>query len=172
PRLSGVWEWVSGQRDLGPRYLLEGTSASLSLQLRTYALGAILGLASLGAVQASYTLFGPMTILFLGISLVAIPEAARVLRRSPRHLPYFCMLVSGGLAGTGLLWGLVVLVAVPRGLGAWLLGPIWRATYPLVVPQTVYVVSQGIGYGSSIGLHALGASRRSLRAALIWAVLF
>ena len=172
PRLSGAWEWVSGQRDLGPRYLLEGTSASLSLQLRTYALGAILGLASLGAVQASYTLFGPMTILFLGISLVAIPEAARVLRRSPRHLPHFCMLVSGGLAGTGLLWGLVVLVAVPRGLGAWLLGPIWRATYPLIIPQMVYVVSQGIGYGSSIGLHALGASRRSLRAALIWAVLF
>jgi len=32
--------------------------------------------------------------LFLGTSLVAIPEAARVLRRSPRHLPLFCLVVA------------------------------------------------------------------------------
>ena len=28
PRLSGAWGWVSEHRDLGPRYLAEGTSAS------------------------------------------------------------------------------------------------------------------------------------------------
>jgi O-antigen/teichoic acid export membrane protein len=172
PKLSGAWDWVSRQRDLGPRYLLEGTSGSVALQLRTYGIGFILGLAALGAVQASATLFGPMTILLLGISLVAIPEAARVLRRSPRHLPLFCLLVSGGLTVAGLAWGAVVLVAVPRGLGAWLLGPIWRPTYPLLVPQLVYVVAQSVGYGASIGLHALGASRRSLNQALLWAVLY
>ena len=33
-----------------------------------------------------------------------------------------------------LAWGVVLLVALPRGLGHWLLGPIWRPTYPLVLP--------------------------------------
>ena len=44
-------------------------------------------LATVGVVQAVATLMGPITILFLGMSLVAIPEAARILRRSPRRLP-------------------------------------------------------------------------------------
>ena len=30
PRLSGAWEWVSRHRDLGPRYLAEGTANSAS----------------------------------------------------------------------------------------------------------------------------------------------
>ena len=85
---------------------------------------------------------GPMTILFLGMCLVTIPEGARVLRRSPRHLPLFCLLVSAGLTAAALAWGVVLLVAVPRGLGNWLLGPIWRPTYPLVLPQMLFVMGQ------------------------------
>ena len=103
----------------------------------------MLGLAAVGVVQAAATLMGPITILFLGMSLVAIPEAARVLRRSPRHLPLFCMLISGGLAAVGLAWGIVLLVALPRGLGSWLLGPIWRPAYPLVLPQALFVIGTG-----------------------------
>ena len=132
----------------------------------------MLGLAALGAVQASDTLFGPMTILFLGMSLVTIPEAARVLRRSPRRLPLFCLAVTAALVMAGLACGVLLLVAVPRGLGAWLLGPIWRPTYPLVFPQMIFVIGQGAGYGAGIGLHALGASRRSLRLALLWAATY
>jgi O-antigen/teichoic acid export membrane protein len=172
PRLPGVWAWVSRQRDLGPRYLLEGTSASLAMLLRGYGVGLVLGLASLGAVQASATLFGPMTILILGMSLVAIPEGARVLRRSPRRLPLFCLAITGGLVAAGLACGVIILVAVPRGLGALLLGPVWKPAYPLLFPQLIFVLGQCVGYGAGVGLHALGASRRSLRLALIWAVLY
>ena len=123
PRLSGAWRWMSDHRDLGPRYLAEGTSNSASTQLRTYGIGLILGLATVGYVAAASTLVGPMTIVFLGMSLVTIPEGARVLRRSPRHLLWFCLLVSGGLAAAALAWGIVLAVALPRGLGSWLLGP-------------------------------------------------
>ena len=171
PKVSGVWRWVSRHRDLGPRYLAEGTSQSAAVQLRSYGIGLVLGLAALGSVQAAATLFGPMTVLFLGMSLVAIPEAARVLRRSPQHLPLFCLLITGGLAAAGFAWGIILLVAVPRGFGNWLLGPIWRSTYPLVLPQMLFVIGQGIGFGVGTGLHALGASRRSLRQAVLGAVL-
>ena len=172
PRLTGVWEWLSGHRDLGPRYLLEGTSYSAANQLRGYCIGFILGLAALGSVQAAATLFGPMTILFLGMSLVTIPEAARVLRRSPRHLPLFCLLITGGLTLAAIAWGVILLVAAPRGLGSLLLGPIWHRTYPLIVPQMFFVIGQGVSFGVGTGLHALGAARRSLRQALIVSVMF
>jgi len=172
PRLSGNWRWLSRHRDLGPRYVAEGCSSSVSYQLRSYGIGLILGLSALGSVQASFTLFGPVTVLFFGMSLVAIPEAARVLRRSPRRLPLFCMLISAGLAAAGVAWGVMLLIAVPRGLGSWLLGPIWRSTYPLLLPQMLTVIGVGIGFGVGTGLHAHGASRRSLRQAVLVAALY
>jgi len=166
PKPADIWSWVSQHRDLGWRYLAEGITSSGANQMRAYGIGLILGLATLGSVQASATLFGPMSILFLGISLVIIPEAARVLKRMPRRLPLFCMLVSGGLSVAGLVWGIILLVALPRGFGNWLLGPIWRPTYPLVLPQMLFVVGWGANTGYAAGLHALGASRRSLRTAI------
>ena len=171
PRLAGAWEWVSRHRDLGPRYMAEGLSNSVSGQLTTYGIGIILGLAVVGYVQAANTLMGPVGILFLGMSLIALPEAARVLRRSPRHLPLLCMLVSGGLTAVVLVWGAVLLVAVPRGLGPWLLGPVWRSTYPLLWPQILYYVGLAFAFGMGTGLHALGAARRSLRAVVISSVM-
>jgi O-antigen/teichoic acid export membrane protein len=170
PTLSGTWAWVSRHRDLGPRYVAEGASSSVSGQLRAYGIGLILGLAALGYVQATSTLMGPVTIVFLGMSLVTIPEAARVLRRSPRHLPLFCLLVSVGLAVAALIWGVFLLVAMPRGFGGLLLGRIWRPTYPLVLPTVLTVVGLGIYSGAGTGLHALGASRRSLRGAVFASV--
>ena len=96
PRVTGAWAWITKHRDLGFRYLLEGTSSSAVAQVRGYGVAAILGLAAVGYIQASITLMGPMTILFLGMGLVTIPEGARALRRSTRHLRIFCVLVSTG----------------------------------------------------------------------------
>jgi O-antigen/teichoic acid export membrane protein len=167
PRLSRAKLWTMQQRDLGPRYLLEGTANSTSNQLRTYGVGLILGLAAVGYVQAAITLMGPFMVIFFGMSLVTVPEAARILRGSPRHLPLFCLLVSGGLSLLAVVWGAFLLVALPRGLGQWLLGSIWRPTYPLVLPITIWVVGGCIVAGAGAGLHALGAARRSLRAMVI-----
>ena len=170
PKLSGVRGWVSRHRDLGPRYLAEGTANSAANQLRNYGVGLILGLAAVGYVQAANTLMGPFMVIFFGMGLVTLPEAARVLRRSPQHLPIFCLLVSGGLAVAGLVWGIVLLVALPRGLGHLMLGSIWRPTYPLVLPSTGLVIGGCISAGAGAGLHALGASRRSLRAMVLGSV--
>ena len=172
PRMAGAWRWVSQHRDLGPRYLLEGTSQSAAAQIRAYTIGLVLGLAALGSVQAATTLLGPMTILFLGMGLVAIPEAARVLRRSPRHLPLFCLVVTAGLSAAAFAWGIFLLAAVPRGFGNWLLGPIWRSTYPLILPNMLGVMGQGAAVGAGTGLHALGAARRSLRLNVLGSVFY
>ena len=140
PKLSGAWEWMSRHRDLGPRYLAEGTANSASTQLRNYGVGLVLGLATVGYVQAATTLMGPFMVIFFGMGLVTLPEAARILRRSPRHLPHFCLLVSAGLSVLGLAWGVVLLLALPRGLGQLMLGSLWKPTYPLVWPTTILVL--------------------------------
>jgi O-antigen/teichoic acid export membrane protein len=172
PRLPRTWDWVSRHRDLGPRYLAEGTANSASSLLRNYGLVAILGLAAVGYVQAAATLMGPFMVIFFGMGLVTLPEAARILRRSPRHLPLFCMLVSAGLALAGLLWGIVLLVAMPRGLGHLMLGNLWRPTYPLVLPATIAIMGGCVQSGAGTGLHALGVAKRSLRAMILFSALY
>jgi len=167
PGLSRAAGWMWRQRDLGPRYLAEGTSNSGAVQLRTYGLGIILGLGALGYLLAANTLMGPLQILIYGMGLVALPEAARILRRSPRHMPLFCGLLSAGLVLLGFVWGAALLVALPRGLGAWLLPSLWRPTYPLVWPTTLYFTGWCASVGAGTWLHALAAARRSLRAAVI-----
>jgi O-antigen/teichoic acid export membrane protein len=172
PRLSGAWQWLSQHRDLGPRYAASGLVGSGASQLRTYGVGLLLGLAAVGYVQAAGTLMGPITILFLGIGLVTLPEGARVLRRSPRRLPLFCGLVGGGLAIAALVWGVVLLVALPAGLGQFVLGPLWKPTYPLIPWQTLATIGQGAAAGAATGLGALGAARRELRAMIIGSAVY
>jgi Mrp family chromosome partitioning ATPase len=168
PRPAAAWEWVSSHRDLGPRYLVENTANSGSTQLRTYCLGAIAGLASVGVLQAAALLMGPFMVVFMGISLVTVPEAARILQSSPRHLRGYCVLVGGGLAALGLLWGVVLLFALPRGLGDLLLGErLWRPASELVPPFTIYVMGSCLICGFGAGLHALGAAQRSVRVMLL-----
>jgi len=164
PRLSRGWGWVWRQRDLGPRYLVEGTVNSGSTQLRNYGAGLILGLSALGYLQAASTLMGPFMVIFFGMGLVLLPEAARILKRSPRHLMLFCACASAGLTLAALAWGIVLLVALPRGLGHLMLGSLWRPTYPLVLPTTLAVVGGCVSAGAGVGLHALGLARRSVRA--------
>ena len=166
PSLVGATEWLSRHRDLGPRYLVENIGGNASATLRSYSVSYILGLAAVGYIQAANTLMGPLNIIFAGISLITLPEAAKLLRRSPRHLPVFCAAVSAGLTLLALVWGAVLLVALPRGLGQLMLGRIWRPTYPLVPAATLIIMSGCATTGALLGLHALGAARRSLRAVI------
>ena len=171
PNLTGAIGWLSRHRDLGPRYLAENTGGNSADTLRSYMVSYILGVVAVGYIQASNVLMGPFKIIFLGISLITMPEAARLLRRSPRHLPLFCAAVSTALTLLALTWGAVLLVALPRGLGHLMLGSLWRPTYPLVLPATLTIMSGCASTGALLGLHALGAARRSLRAVILTSVL-
>lgn len=172
PRFSGVKAWLVRHRDLGPRYLAENTANSGGYQIRIYGVGLILGLAAVGYVSASQTLMGPMLVVLMGISLVTVPEAARILRKSPRHLWLYCLLIGAGLAVAAVAWGTTLMVILPLGFGRWLIGPIWQPTYPLVIPTTIGVAAACIIVGASAGLRALGASRRSLRAQVTMSAIF
>jgi len=172
PRLSGAHDWLSTNYDLGLRYLGENTSNSGAAQLRTYAVSGIVGLAAVGYVQAATMLMGPFMVVFMGIGAVTVPEASRVLRHSARHLQLFCLLVGGGLALADLAWGAALLVLLPRGLGHWTLGSMWRPTYALILTCTLSMVGPCITAGATAGLHALGMAKRSLRAMILASAAF
>ncbi len=172
PSLPATRTWLSKHRDLGLRYLAEGTTNSAAAQLRNYGIGLVLGLAAVGYVQAASTLMGPFMVLLYGSGLVALPEAARVWRESPRRLPLLCVLISVGFTLVALLWGAALLVLLPSGVGERLLGPIWRPTYPLVIPTTLYIMGVCASAGAGTGMHALGVAQRSLRAMVFTSILY
>ncbi|MGH3829538.1 MAG: hypothetical protein ACRDRS_03650 [Pseudonocardiaceae bacterium] len=167
PRLTGVRSWCREQRDLGPRYLIENVSTSGGSQLRMYGLGAIAGLAGVGTVRGAELLFGPFLAFMMGVSLVAVPEAVRVLQRSQRLLPLLCLLLSGTQALAAVAWGLALLFLLPYHVGWYALGSVWLSASALILPVMLAVMNSSFSAGAAAGLRALGASRRSLRAQLL-----
>ena len=172
PRLTGIREWLRQQRALGPRYTIENVSISGAAQVRMYGLGAIAGLADVGAVRGAQLLLGPFQAVLMGLSLVAVPEAARMLRRSPRRLPLFCLLLGGGQAVAALAWGVALLFLLTDDVGQYVLGSIWQSASALILPATLSVMNASFSTGAAVGLRALGASRRSLRAQLLAAAAY
>jgi hypothetical protein len=173
PRTSGIASWIKEHRDLGPRYLVENVSDSASAQLQMFAVGALAGLPAVGAIRGAQLLLAPVVALRMGISLMAVPEAARVLKRWPRRLQTFCLVLGGSQAAVCMLWG-VGLLFLPPGVGELMLGSIWPSASVLIVPTTLALAGGSLFDGAFVGLRALGASRRSMPIrvgrAVAWAV--
>ncbi|WP_369142327.1 hypothetical protein [Streptomyces sp. R44] len=165
PRTGEALGWLREQRDLGYRYLVENVSLSGAGQLRAYGLGAIAGLGAVGAVRGAELLLGPFLALLMGLSLVTVAEAARVLKRAPHRLGTFCLVLGGGQAAAAVLWG-AALHLVPEGIGELVLGDVWPSAAKLIIPVTLGLAGAGLGTGAAAGLRALGAAKRSLRAQL------
>lgn len=167
PRIDAARSWLHAQRDLGPRYLFENVSNSGAAQLRMYGLGAIAGLAAVGTVRGAELLMGPFLAVLMGLNMVAVPEAARVLRRSAHRLPRFCLFLGSAQAVAALAWGLGLLFVLPDEAGAALLGSVWQPASALILPATISVMNASISTSALAGLRSLGAARRSLRAQLL-----
>lgn len=165
PSVRGSGAWLRRHRELGSRYLVENVSFSGAAQLRVYGLGAMSGLAAVGAVRGAELLLGPFLMLLYGLSLVTVAEGARVLRRMPERLLRFSLALGAVQSAAAVAWG-SVLLALPDGLGRSLLGALWDQSAPLVLPATLAVVGASWSTAAAAGVRALGAARRSLRAQL------
>ncbi|MFF3554251.1 hypothetical protein ACFYXL_12650 [Streptomyces tsukubensis] len=171
PRPTGARDWLREQRDLGYRYLVENVGVSGAAQLRAYGLGAIVGVSAVGVIRGAELLLGPFLAVLMGLSMVTVAEAARVLRRAPDRLRTFCLLLGAGQAVAALLWGAALLL-VPDRAGELVLGDVWHSASELIVPATLGVAGAGLGVGAMVGLRALAAARRSLRCQLFASVAY
>ncbi len=172
PRPDEVIDWIRRHGDLNLRYMIENVSISTAAQLRMYGLGAIAGLAAVGAVRGAQLLLGPFLAVLMGMSLVSVVEAGRVWRRAPHRLSRFCLLLGATQAGACLVWGVALLYVLPDAVGRAMLGTVWPSAAELIVPTTLIVMTGSMSDGATAGLRALGAARNSLRAQLIAAVAY
>ena len=76
--------WFADTKDIGLRFAIETLIVTSGSQGAFFFIGIFSGLASLGAVRGAYTLQGALNILFFGITIMGIPEAARTATVPPR----------------------------------------------------------------------------------------
>ncbi len=172
PRPNHAVHWLREHSDLGPRYMVENVITSGASQIRSMVLGLSAGLAAVGYVRASEILMGPFLVILMGVSQVAVPEAARVLKRSPQGLVRFCLVLGTVQAGGAIIWGLVVILLFSRGIGDAVLKDLWVPTSVLMPIIVVTVVAASFITAATAGLRAMGLARRSLRAQIVGSVLY
>lgn len=171
PSLGRAFAWVKTHRDLGPRFLVENCGSNAASMLQSYTISGFLGVESVGYMQSANVLMGPFKILSFGIGLITISEAAVLMRRSPKKGLRFCIGLSAGQTALGVLCTIALLIGLPLGLGRLILGSLWAKAYPLLLPTALTVIAGCASSGSSTGLHAVGAAKRSMRVALITAAM-
>ena len=107
----------------------------------------------------------PVQVIFYGLTLVAVPEAARALRSSRAALVRFSLLGSGALVALAITWSIAALV-LPTDVGVLLLRGNWAPARSVLAPLAVALVGIVATLGPSSGLRALAAAHGVLRAGL------
>jgi hypothetical protein len=131
-----------------------------------YATGVFGGLAAAGALRGAQVALGPINILNMGITAPAITEAVRISRRSARRMLKFSLAVGVGLAVASVVWG-VGMYLLPAHVGHALLRKSWAPAHEVILPFTAVMAASGMLTGATVGLRALAAAKRSMRARLI-----
>jgi O-antigen/teichoic acid export membrane protein len=169
--LPGIREsasWWNAQRDLGIRLVPEFWLFSGSSQAVYYAIALVAGPAAVGALRAAQTLMAPIKTMLLTVSVLAIPEGARLYKREPAALFRTMSLLSGVLAITGVVWA-VGLFLIPDSLGTTLLGKNWQPAMSVMLPMGIFLVLTGSQKGGLAGLHVLGQTSRTLMVSAVTA---
>ncbi len=162
--------WWRQQRDLTRRYIGEFAAINGAGRLADFGVGAVAGLSSLGSVRGATILLGPLNVLLMGARMVSLPEAVRILNSSRHKLRRLSALVSFVLAIGSITWGAIIAL-LPSRFGVALLGSTWPGARRLIVPIALGSAAQGILMGAGVGLRALLAVKRALRARVILSLL-
>jgi len=166
PALSRAGYYLGRHRRLGGVFALEVVISRGLFQITVMALGAILSVGAVGAIRGCQALFGPYTVMLLGLQSAGIPEGSRLLARAPHRLDLVLRAMSGALAVVSLAWGAALLL-MPDAWGRALLGATWPAAREVLVPTTVMTVGVAVSCGAIVGLRILSAAVSSLRVRVV-----
>jgi len=162
--------WVRTERAVAGGFMTQALVIRGAAQLLTTAIAVIAGLGAAGAVRGAQVLFSPLTLMYQGLLLAAVPEGVRTLRSPAGAFARFTQLVSVAATVPAVAWGLITLV-VPDPVGEQLLGATWSAARPVLPAIAVQTTAIAVSLGAQVGLRALGASGRSLQVDAVQAVL-
>lgn len=166
PAFTRIREWLSDHRDLTPHFVGEMATISGAGQVAVVGIGLVASLAAVGAYRATYVLFGPLRVIYQGLTLFGVPEAVRVFDESPQRLRRVTRVGAVILAVIALAYGLF-LILIPDAWGEFILGDTWALAEPLAVPFTIGVVGVGISMPTYIGLRVLERAKDTFRTRMI-----
>jgi O-antigen/teichoic acid export membrane protein len=169
PRFDGAAVWLREHRDLAFRFFGEFLVSSGASQMSVFILGSIATLTDVAHLTAGQMVLGPLNIVFLGAGLVAVPETARLLRESLARMTRGVVIASVLLTLITMTWSAMAL-ALPAGLGEWLLGANWQGGRSVLLPLTIGATCIAFSYGAMTGLRTLAAARLSLHARVLDAI--
>lgn len=171
PDLGALRGWWRAHRDLSRRFVAEFATSNAAGELTIVGIGLVAGLPTVAALRAGLILLGPLSIVLLGLGLVAVPEGARSLAQGgPPQLMRVSIVTSMGFVVVAVLWaGLVSLV--PESVGVMILGENWQPGRALLLPLTLMLTLGGSTIGATAGLRALAAAKRGLRARTVTSAL-
>jgi O-antigen/teichoic acid export membrane protein len=170
PRPGRTRWWLSHHRDLGPRYLVEFVARNGAQSGAMYATAAFAGLSAAGALRGAQVVLGPLNVLNMGVTSPAIAESVRIARRSPRRMMHAVELLAVALVIVFVAWGVVVYL-LPDSAGEALLKRSWHAAHDVIPAYTAVMAASGMLTAATVGLRAMAAAKRSLRARLVTGVL-
>lgn len=146
--------WLRRNRGVVAPLAGEGLLFQFGNQAAVFLLGAIAGLAQAGGYRAAQSLFGPVTVLVLGLRTAVLPALMRASRRSTDRALRGAAHVALAAGLFALVWGLALL-ALPDAAGRQILGPTWATAGALLWLVTIDRTVNGVGWGASLSLRIL-----------------
>jgi hypothetical protein len=170
PRPSRALQWIRAQHELLIRYVVEFMLSSGFGHVTWFALAAVTGFLSVGAIRAAFLILSPITILSQGLALYSVPRQVHACRQPEGDFlrrTFAISLVEMCVAGA---WGLAVW-SLPATAGRLLLGHAWQDARPMILVLSLAMVGRLMASGPTIGLRALAAARRSLQVGVLTSAL-
>lgn len=162
PRVQRARRWFEKHRGHIVDMVVESSIIQGAQQAVIYVLAFGVDLVGVAAFRAASVPLGLLRVFLQGLTPIGMSEGARMYERSPRRMAAF--IEAWAVAGVLLNLGLgVVLVVMPRSVGATFLGDSWAYARPIVMWVAVAAAAGAAIFPVQAGLRALKATRTSLK---------
>jgi predicted membrane protein len=145
------WRLVAANADVAGHLLVQFLALTGAGYLSLFLLGVVQDLDALGAVRAVQLLFGPLSVVFMGVYVSMLPKG---LEGGPGRLTGRLVQASAAFSGIVLVCSLIILLT-PDSVGRALLGDTWDPASALVLPYAAYLLTVTCATGPSVGLTIL-----------------
>jgi hypothetical protein len=165
PDVVHALSWWREQRDLIPGHFGDFIIRNGAQKVGVYTVAAIAGLSATGAIRGMTLLLTPLIVFFQGLDPIKVPDAVRIVNRTPERLWRWSLRLSLAFTGVALAYA-VAMLFFPDSLGRILLKDTWNATAGLLFIGAIAYAGNAASNGAMVGVRALGDARRLFKARL------